>query len=419
MTTDAQVNHDITILTYDGLVKAVQESMNGGELSAADVDVRGTAITFGTDESEMLNALKEANPNVSAEDGFHAYSVEVNGETYKVLLSADELAAIPLDGRAEVSGAKSFLGDVSNSDFEVTGPASFVVDIEADEWVMDVLGLESREALASAHASILANGETPEAGIAALKEGIDEALADGGITQAAHDKLTEIYTEAGTDSQKFAQLMVENDAFLKQESAKVTNDQANNHSILATMLADKGIDIGSFGSFGAIFAMIFVMIDPEMREDFMAKMKEAAGVEVVADAEDTQPAATVEETVSNIEETARVAALAQHQEQEAVRIAAAEAAAENTSGTDLGGVDGTAVTYITLDKPADVAVEGSAVIQTAMKNGGSVVSGSFNNNVTAEGSQVNGTVDQDAVLTPVIPVIEAKIAEVSVAQHDM
>ena len=285
------------------------------------------------------------------------------------------------------------------------------------------------------HAKAIAAADSPEAAIAEMQAKLDTSLSDGNITQAYHDKFQEIYTEAGADSQKFAQLMVENDAFLRQESAKVTDDQANNQNVLTALLAEKGIDLESFGSFGAVFAMIFVMIDPDMSKEFMAKMKETAGVDagadadtvdpvvvdlVAADAESTQPAATVEETISNIAENAQVAALAQHQEQEAVRIAAAEAAAaENTSGTDLGGVDGTAVTYITPDKPADVAVEGSPVIQAAMNNGDSVVSGSFNDNATAEGSQVNATVDQDAASTPVIPAIEAEIAEASIAQHGM
>ncbi len=269
------------------------------------------------------------------------------------------------------------------------------------------------------HAKDIAAAESPEAAIAEMQTKLDTSLSDGNITQAYHDKLQEIYTEAGADSQKFSQLMVESDAFLRQESAKVTEDQANNQNVLTALLAEKGIDLESFGSFGAIFAMIFVMIDPEMSKEFMAKMKETAGVDAgadtdtpevaenSADAESTQPATTVEDTISNIAENAETAALAQHQEQEAVRIAAAEAAAaENTSGTDLGGVDGTAVTYITPDKPADVAVEGSPVIQAAMNNGDSVVSGSFNDNATAEGSQVNATVDQDATApTPVIPVI--------------
>lgn len=266
------------------------------------------------------------------------------------------------------------------------------------------------------HAEAIAAAETPEGAVAAMIKANDDKLAAGGITQAAHDKLTEIYTEAGVDSQKFATLMVASNGFLEQEAAKISED-AINKNVLTALLAEKGIDLESFGSFGAVFAMIFVMIDPEMSKEFMAKMKETAGVDadadvdtevvvtpVVAGAEDTQPEATVEETISNIAENAQAAA------------------AENTSGTDLGGVDGTAVTYVTPDKPADVAVEGSAVIQTAMINGDSVVSGSFNNNVTVEGSQVNATVDQDAVptpVTPVIPVIEAEIAEVSVAQHGM
>ncbi|PCI55273.1 MAG: hypothetical protein COB36_06520 [Alphaproteobacteria bacterium] len=277
------------------------------------------------------------------------------------------------------------------------------------------------------HSKAIAAADSPEAAIAEMQTKLDTSLSDGNITQAYHDKLQEIYTEAGADSQKFSQLMVESDAFLRQESAKISEDQANNHNVLATMLADKGIDIGSFGSFGAIFAMIFVMIDPEMSKEFMAKMKETAGLDadtevvvtpVVADAEDTQPAATVEETISNIAENAQAAALLQHQEQEAVRIAAAEAAAENTSGTDLGGVDGTAVTYVTPDKPDDVAVEGSSVIQIAMNNGDSVVSGSFNNNVTAEGSQVNATVDQDAAIS-VIPAIPDPAMTDTLVVHGM
>ena len=368
------------------------------------------------------------------------------------------------------------------------------------------------------HAEAIAAAETPEGAVAAMIKANDDKLAAGGITQAAHDKLTEIYTEAGVDSQKFATLMVASNGFLEQEAAKISED-AINKNVLTALLAEKGIDLESFGSFGAVFAMIFVMIDPEMSKEFMAKMKETAGVDADADAEvvvtpvvtgaeDTQPAATVEETISNIAAAAdvennsgEIPALRQRlaemnalpledrpdmsnsevaeefmasltdkqkiymvtqglesttgmspvdmmvesfmkegapegnalltqifdeagQDPEKLKQLLEENAEqiENETGqymgfgapvvemnvasvNDLGGVDGTAVTYVTLDKPADVAVEGSAVIQTAMNNGDSVVSGSFNNNVTAEGSQVNATVDQDAVPIPVTPVI--------------
>lgn len=70
---------------------------------------------------------------------------------------------------------------------------------------------------------------------------------------------------------------------------------------------------------------------------------------------------------------------------------------EEKPAQDLGGVDGTASTYITPDKPADVKIEGTSVIKDAMEDGSTVVAGSFNNNVTAESVKVNSTVDQDVV----------------------
>ena len=75
------------------------------------------------------------------------------------------------------------------------------------------------------------------------------------------------------------------------------------------------------------------------------------------------------------------------------------------SSNDIGGVDGTAVTYVTPDKPADVQIEGTSVIKDAMEDGSTVVAGSFNNNVIAEGVQVNATIEQNVISTDVsIPV---------------
>lgn len=83
---------------------------------------------------------------------------------------------------------------------------------------------------------------------------------------------------------------------------------------------------------------------------------------------------------------------------------------EEKASSDLGGVDGTAVTYITPDKPADVQVEGSPSIKAAVNEGSSIVTGAFNNNVTAEGTQVSATVDQDAVakVAPIDPALDGQ-----------
>ncbi|PCJ01596.1 MAG: hypothetical protein COB14_03790 [Alphaproteobacteria bacterium] len=242
------------------------------------------------------------------------------------------------------------------------------------------------------HAAAIAEG-----GVEGVLKKNDAELEAGHITKVAHDKLTEIYTEAGTDSSKFSELMVENNGLFEQETAKIAEDETHKN-VLTAMLAEKGIDIEGMGGFGMVFAVIFAMIDPEFSKEMMAKMNGAAqdkpdsdlaAEQNSADAESTQPVTSAEEIISTPEE-AQVAAV------------------DNTSTADLGGIDGTAVTYIiTPDKPADVAVEGSPVIQAAMNDGSSVLTGSFNNNVVAEGQQVNATVALD-VVEPVEPDFEMK-----------
>ncbi|PCJ99508.1 MAG: hypothetical protein COA45_05580 [Zetaproteobacteria bacterium] len=387
--------------------------------------------------------------------------------------------------------------------------------------------LESYEAM---HAKDIAAAESPEAAIAAMNKIIDADLKDGKITEAAHDKLHEIYEEAGADSQKFAELMVASDAFLNQEDAKITEDQANKQNMLMTFLEGKGIDLDGMGSFGAIFGMIMVMINPELRAEFMANVTEMGNTKPDVDTktsetptteEKTEVVPTVEDAVAVAQEKGEIPALRskieeierlpedqwpaasealmddltdkqklyvtsrgmqavmtvspidmlveQHKEaieaggfdpanvdgtlgqvyedagsdSEKLRTLLEENAEqiENETGMylgselgsvqmvvtpvhveqpqqggnqlptedvqekgNLGGVDGTPVTYITPDKPADVVVEGSPAIQTAMEERSQVVTGSFNNNVTAEGTLVNGENDPDSVANVIVPI---------------
>lgn len=239
------------------------------------------------------------------------------------------------------------------------------------------------------HAAAIAEG-----GVEGVIQKNDAELEAGNITQVAHDKLAEIYTEAGTDSQKFSELMVGNNDLFEQETAKIAEDETHKN-VLTAMLAEKGIDIEGMGGFGMVFAMIFAMIDPEFSKEMMANMNGAAQDNPDSDLAAEQNPENVEsaQPVTPAEEMTRAPEEAQ------------VAAADNTSTADLGGVDGTAVTYITPDKPADVAVEGSPDIQAAMNDGSSVLTGSFNNNAGADGQQVNATVTPD-VVEPIEPEVE-------------
>ncbi|MGH1378654.1 MAG: hypothetical protein ACRBB3_07510 [Alphaproteobacteria bacterium] len=185
-----------------------------------------------------------------------------------------------------------------------------------------------------------------------------------------------------------------------KEAVALTEDQEKNKHILLTLLEDKGIDLeGDFG-IGSFLSMFKAMSDPEFMAEVFQTIGDMSadgdeGVKVIAGllgaAEDVNnKAATVEPESPEVE-------VADVDVTEAVPTEGNNNQDGVGTTKDLGGVDGTAVTYITPDKPADVQVEGTSVVKDAMEDGSTVVAGSFNNNVAAEGAQVNATVDQDVV----------------------
>ena len=156
------------------------------------------------------------------------------------------------------------------------------------------------------------------------------------------------------------------------------------------MLAERGIDLDDLGSFGAIFAVIFAMIDPDFSKEMMAKMD---GLN------QSTPTTTTLTTTTTPTTTPTDPEVTASTDADASVVAGNEQEPEEVVENDLGGVNGNAVTVV-VDNSANGAQpvvdhdSGSVTL-----NGASVVS-RFNEDLVNpdNATSVDAMVDSNVVV---------------------
>ncbi len=159
------------------------------------------------------------------------------------------------------------------------------------------------------------------------------------------------------------------------------------HEFLLLIQNATGLDFSNgeakFSMFD-IYNAVVSMAEPGAMDAVMDKMKQA-----IDDIKSKDPSATPEKQIEAVIHAGKDAVKKMEQEK-------APAVSENNDkDKGLGGVNGTAITY-EVSKEPDLAVADVA-IKPAIQDGTSLITGSFTNNVFAEGVMVDAKIDPSAL----------------------
>ncbi len=184
-----------------------------------------------------------------------------------------------------------------------------------------------------------------------------------------------------------------------EEQARSAEVEASRQKLLLLMQDVTGMDLSDNKTGFNLYEMLDTLMNMEnsgAMESVMDKMAQAAN-----SLKETSPDATLQDqldAMKNVVDT---------------EVNNEINSDEPKQESDLGGVNGSAVTY-EVSKPSDEVIEGSN-IRSSIQNGAPLITSTFMANATAAGTMIDAKVDNDAANQPNFDISEPEVTVSQIA----